>query len=90
MANTEGYIILWFSLIMLIVVFCLIFWPSKEKKIKEAFFKKMKTNSFGVKIITNAPVTYTHDCPFAFPTEEMRDAFYENFKDLIEQCKELL
>lgn len=26
----------------------------------------------------------------AFPTEEMRDIFYENFKDLIEQCKELL
>lgn len=26
----------------------------------------------------------------AFPTEEMQDAFYENFKDLIEQCKELL
>lgn len=26
----------------------------------------------------------------AFPTEEMRDAFYENFNDLIEQCKELL
>ena len=26
----------------------------------------------------------------AFPTEEMRDAFYENFKNLIEQCKELL
>ena len=26
----------------------------------------------------------------AFPTEEMRDAFYENFKDLIEHCKELL
>ena len=25
-----------------------------------------------------------------FPSEEMRDAFYENFKDLIEQCKELL
>ena len=25
-----------------------------------------------------------------FPTQEMRDAFYENFKDLIEQCKELL
>ena len=27
---------------------------------------------------------------FAFPTEEMRDAFYENFKELIEICKELL
>ena len=25
-----------------------------------------------------------------FPTEEMRDAFYENFEKLIEQCKELL
>ena len=26
----------------------------------------------------------------AFPTEEMRDSFYENFKELIEECKELL
>ena len=26
----------------------------------------------------------------AFPTEEMRDAFYENFKELINSCKELL
>ena len=26
----------------------------------------------------------------AFPTPEMRDAFYENFKELIEECKELL
>lgn len=25
-----------------------------------------------------------------FPTKEMRDAFYENFKELIETCKELL
>lgn len=25
-----------------------------------------------------------------FPTEEMRDTFYENFKDLIEEAKELL
>ena len=25
-----------------------------------------------------------------FPTEEMRDAFYENFKKVIEHCKELL
>lgn len=25
-----------------------------------------------------------------FPTKEIRDAFYENFKDLIEKCKELL
>jgi hypothetical protein len=26
----------------------------------------------------------------SFPTEEMRDTFYKNFKNLIEQCKELL
>lgn len=26
----------------------------------------------------------------SFPTKEMRDAFYENFKDLIEKCKKLL
>ena len=26
----------------------------------------------------------------AFPTKEMRDAFFENFKELIEQCKEIL
>ena len=32
----------------------------------------------------------TRQCPFAFPTAEMRDAFYENFKELIEECKELL
>lgn len=32
----------------------------------------------------------TRQCNLAFPTEEMRDAFYENFKELIEQCKELL
>lgn len=26
----------------------------------------------------------------SFPTEEMRDAFYDNFKELVETCKELL
>ena len=30
------------------------------------------------------------NCMLAFPTEEMRDVFYDNFKNLIEQCKELL
>ena len=32
--------------------------------------------------------TYTK--VLAFPTPELRDLFYENFKELIEQCKELL
>ena len=35
-------------------------------------------------------VIYSENKILAFPTEEMRDAFYENFKDLIEKCKELL
>lgn len=33
---------------------------------------------------------YTDNKILAFPTPEMRDAFYENFRELIEQCKELL
>ena len=32
----------------------------------------------------------TRQCTLAFPTAEMRDTFHENFKDLVEQCKELL
>ena len=30
------------------------------------------------------------NCILSFPTREMRDTFYENFKELIETCKELL
>ena len=33
---------------------------------------------------------YHNNRILVFPTEEMRDAFYENFKELIEKCKELL
>ena len=33
---------------------------------------------------------YGSRCLLAFPTEEMRDTFYENFGDLIEACKGLL
>ena len=34
--------------------------------------------------------SYSDNTILAFPTAEMRDAFYENFKELIEMCKELL
>lgn len=37
--------------------------------------------------LTNGPSVHFF---LAFPTEKMRDAFYENFKELIEKCKELL
>jgi hypothetical protein len=48
------------------------------------------TCNVGGKVInTNIPNSaYNHI--LTFPTEEMRDTFYENFKDLIEACKELL
>lgn len=51
------------------------------------------TSKYTIVVIGNDLVehyTFLHNCILAFPTEEMRDAFYENFKDLIEQCKELL
>ena len=43
-------------------------------------------------LIWNRPecVCTTGSRILAFPTAEIRDAFYENFKELIEQCKELL
>lgn len=34
--------------------------------------------------------TYINPSILVFPTAEMRDIFYENFKDLINECKELL
>ena len=40
------------------------------------------------KIITSSRVTDRR--MLVFPTKEMRDAFCENFKDLIEECSELL
>ena len=48
---------------------------------------------YTIAVIENKLVKHyalTQHCILAFPTEEMRDAFYENFKEIIEQCKELL
>ena len=46
-------------------------------------------NAGGKIILTDIPNSaYNHI--LTFPTEEMRDAFFENFKELIEECKELL
>ena len=42
----------------------------------------------GHRIEKTSEMTVSH--VICFPTEEMRDAFYENFKGLIESCKELL
>ena len=52
--------------------------------------KKYIISVFEDAVINFENETYNRNAILAFPTEEMRDAFYENFKDLIEQCKELL
>lgn len=44
----------------------------------------------GGKIIRTDIPNSAYNHILTFPTEEMRDAFYENFKELIQQCKELL
>lgn len=59
MASTEGYIILGFFISLLIVVLLLIFLP--QSKHKKNFYKKMGYNPFGVKVIENAPTTYTYN-----------------------------
>ena len=44
----------------------------------------------GGKIILNAATSSMLNRILVFPTKEMRDAFYQNFKNLIEQCKNLI
>ena len=47
-------------------------------------------DNFGGIIRKNEVVSKTVNRILFFPTKKMRDTFYENFKDLIEKCKELL
>lgn len=55
---------------------------------KDNYQRKWSINFYQGEInFTNT--TNVHNV-LVFPTEEMRDAFYENFKDLIESVKELL
>ena len=59
-----------------------------EPDCKDNYQKKWTISFYQGEInLTNGPNVHRI---LAFPTEEVRDAFYENFKDLIEQCKEML
>ena len=78
MVSTEGLIILGFFLSMAVIVFCLILWPSEGIKIEKAFSKKMKTNLFGVKSITNAPTNYIYDGEVIDETYMIRTAIKGN------------
>lgn len=62
--------------------------PWKPKYISLVNNEYFTIHTFNNEIIKSG--TSHRNAILAFPTEEMRDAFYENFKDLIEKCKELL
>lgn len=52
-----------------------------------------ETTKYGIRTYQNIVIkdnVIRTNCAFVFPTPEIQDAFYENFKDLIEKCKELL
>ena len=54
----------------------------------------MNQTKFGIHTVENQIKYITlyvlKNLILVFPTEEMRDAFFENFKEMIEECKELL
>ena len=56
-------------------------WNDGDRK-KYCIFNDSGSIRKGIKYFANSIL--------AFPTQEMQDAFYENFKELIELCKELL
>lgn len=52
-----------------------------------------ETTKYGIQVYQNTIIKDNFirtNCAFVFPTPEIRDTFYENFKELIEECKELL
>ncbi len=59
-------------------------WKYNVNKTEEYFYIVNKCDS----VVKEHYMNFNHI--LAFPIAEMRDVFYENFKDLIEQCKELL
>ena len=62
-------------------------WKEKRKERSTSYVIYSTTSGEVVKCtMINSIANYLLD----FPTAEMRDAFYENFKELIERCKELL
>lgn len=60
-------------------------WEPDCKSENETYFT-IAYDGINIKLYNNTDIY----AKFAFPTAEMRDKFYENFKDLIEQCKKLL
>ena len=62
--------------------------PWKPKYISLVNNEYFTIHTFNNEIIKSG--TSHRNAILAFPTEEMRDVFFENFEDLIEKCKEFL
>ena len=61
----------------------------KEKR-EEKLTRHVIYSTLSGEIVKCTTINSTANYLLDFPTAEMRDAFYENFKVLIERCKELL
>lgn len=61
----------------------------KEKR-KDELTRHVIYSTLSGEVIKCTTINSTANYLLDFPTAEMRDAFYENFKGLIERCKELL
>ena len=61
----------------------------KEKR-KDELTRHVIYSTLSGEVIKCTTINSTANYLLDFPTAEMRDAFYENFKVLIERCKELL
>ena len=87
--DVEGYKYKQFTALQRLIVCRDAYWklagdwkPSNEERVYAIFRHKGK--------VLKDELGCGNCVKLEFPTEEMRDAFYENFKDLIEQCKEFL
>ena len=61
----------------------------KEKRKDESMHYAIYSTLSG-EVVKHTTINCSANYLLDFPTAEMRDAFYENFKELIERCKELL
>ena len=61
-----------------------------EEKRKEKSMHYVIYSTLSGKVVKDTKPNCIANYLLDFPTEEMRDAFYDNFKDLIEECEELL
>lgn len=70
-----------------LLICCKAYWKiaGEEMRLGKPYKPDINENNWG--LYNELKNTIVNPGVFLFPTEEMRDIFYENFKDLIEKCK---